>query len=158
MEDSIFAIIDLGYTYFLMENGGLKSVYKGSLAEHIPESKKQFIDKRDYLLKFLYDDSQINKNIDQEIKLLNQGVLLQNVPNPFNGSTQIWYKLDIESAVQLKVYNYTGQLLNTINEGTKTKGNHFVDFNANGLKNGIYFYSISINGTTTDSKKMTIMK
>ncbi|MBN2172759.1 MAG: hypothetical protein JW731_01420 [Bacteroidales bacterium] len=58
----------------------------------------------------------------------------------------------------MNVYNYTGQLNRTINEGHKTKGTHFIDFDATGLKSGIYFYSISINGHNSDSKKMTVMK
>ncbi|OQX79496.1 MAG: hypothetical protein B6D64_04815 [Bacteroidetes bacterium 4484_276] len=158
LEDSIFAIIDLGYTYFLIENGGLKSAYKGNLVEHIPESKKQFEEKRDYLLTLLYKESQINDNIANRLKSLKEGELLQNVPNPFIGSTQIYYKLNTESNVQLNVYNYTGQLISTINEGVKIKGIHHIDFDANGLTNGIYLYSISINGKISDSKKMTLMK
>jgi len=158
IEDSIFAIIDLGYTYFLMENGGLKSAYSGNLIEHIPESKNQFDNKRDYLLSLLYKDSQTNENLDNELSKLNEGELIQNFPNPFSGTTKIWYNLENESIVQLVVYNYAGQLISSFNEGTKSKGNHFIDFDATGLKNGIYFYSIRINGQITDSKKMTIMK
>lgn len=157
IEDSIFAIIDLGYTYFIMENGGLKSAYAGNLIEHIPESMNQFIVKRDYLLTLLFKDSEMNEAIEGGLKKLKCGELLQNVPNPFKGTTQIWYKLESESIVQLSIYNYTGQLIKSYNEGTKTKGNHHIDFDANGLKNGIYFYSISVNGQITDSKKMTIM-
>lgn len=89
---------------------------------------------------------------------LKEGELLQNVPNPFKESTQIWYKLENESNIKLNIYNYTGQLIKSINEGTKTKGTHYIEFDANGLKNGIYFYSIKVNGKTTDSKKMTIIK
>lgn len=157
MEDSIFAIIDLGYTYFLMEQSGLKSAYSGTMAEHIPVSQKQYNEKRDFLLNLL-PGHQLSETMKQNIATLNGGELLQNVPNPFKGNTQIWYKLENESAVQLKVFNYTGQLVRSINEGYKTKGNHYIDFNASGLKNGIYFYSISINGQATDTKKMTIMK
>ncbi|MBW6537869.1 MAG: T9SS type A sorting domain-containing protein, partial [Mariniphaga sp.] len=158
IEDSIFAIIDLGYTYFLMENGGLKSIYSGNLSEHIPESKNQFEDKRDYLISLLYKDPQTNENLAKELSKLNEGELLQNFPNPFSGSTKIWYKLENESVVQLDIYNYAGQLISSFNEGTKPKGNHYINFDSSGLRNGIYFYSISINGQKTDSKKMTIMK
>jgi flagellar hook assembly protein FlgD len=68
------------------------------------------------------------------------------------------YKLENESSVQLNIYNYTGQLISQINEGTKTKGTHQTTLDATGLANGIYFYSISINGQTTDTRKMTIVK
>jgi hypothetical protein len=83
---------------------------------------------------------------------------MQNIPNPVKSFTKIWYKLENEASVQLFVHNYTGQLVSTFNCGTKSEGMHHIDFNVNGLKNGIYFYSLRINGQNTDSKKMTIMK
>lgn len=157
MEDSIFAIIDLGYVYFVMENGGYKSAYTGDLVQYKPTSKEQFIENRNYLLSLIPGD-QMSETMKGNITGLKEGELLQNVPNPFKGTTQIWYKLESESMVQINVFNYTGQLIRTINDGTKTNGTHHIDFNATGLKNGIYFYSISVNGQTTDSKKMTVMK
>jgi tetratricopeptide (TPR) repeat protein len=157
LEDSVFAIIDLGYVYFLMENSGYKSAYTGQLTQYKPESKEKFFEHRDYLLSLLPGEN-IGESMKGNIAALKEGELLQNVPNPFKGNTQIWYKLESEATVQLNVYNYTGQLVGTINGGTKSEGTHHIDFNADGLKSGIYFYSISINGQTTDSKKMTIMK
>ena len=141
----------------MIENGGNKSAYSGQLTEYIPKSREDFFEHRDYLLSLLPGD-RMGETMKGNIASLKEGELLQNVPNPFKGTTQIWYKLNTESNVLLKVYNSTGQLISTINEGTKIKGTHHFDFNANGLKNGIYFYTISINGQTTDSKKMTIMK
>ncbi|MEZ5082006.1 MAG: FG-GAP-like repeat-containing protein [Bacteroidales bacterium] len=85
-------------------------------------------------------------------------IYLNCSPNPFSGTTKIWYKLESESSVQLNVYNFTGQLIKSYDEGSKMKGNHFVEFDATGLKSGIYFYSIGINGQISDSKKMTILK
>ncbi|MEA3504518.1 MAG: T9SS type A sorting domain-containing protein, partial [Bacteroidota bacterium] len=157
LEDSVFAIIDLGYVYFLMENSGNKSAYSGQLTEYIPKSRAEFFGHRDYLLSLLPGD-RMSETMKGNIASLKEGELLQNVPNPFKESTQIWYKLNIKSNVQLKVYNSTGQLIRTINEGIKTKGTHHFDFDASNLKNEIYFCTISINGQTTDSKKMTIMK
>lgn len=155
--DSLYAIIDLGNTYLLMEQSGYKSAYSGNMIEHIPVSTDQYNIKRDFLISLLPQDN-LSKTMKDNLNRLNEGQLLQNVPNPFKGSTQIWYKLNTESTVKLNVYNYTGQLIRSIDEGTRTKGNHSIDFDATGLKNGIYFYSISINGKATDSKKMTIMK
>lgn len=156
-EDSVFAIIDLGYVYFAMENSGYKAAYAGNLGQHIPQSKSQFIENRDYLLSLLPGELKSQQQ-PESVAALNSGELMQNVPNPFKGETQIWYKLENESTIQLNIFNYTGQLIRTINDGTKTKGSHFINFDASGLKNGIYFYSISINGQTSDSKKMTIIK
>ncbi|MCD4695581.1 MAG: hypothetical protein K8S16_05000 [Bacteroidales bacterium] len=91
MEDSIFAIIDLGYVYFVMENSGYKSAYTGNLIQYKPESKEQFIENRNYLLSLIPGD-QMSETMKGNIAGLKEGELLQNVPNPFKGSTQIWYK------------------------------------------------------------------
>ncbi len=85
-------------------------------------------------------------------------IQMQNVPNPFSGTTKIRYNLENEATIQLNIYNYTGQLIKSIDEGTQPKGTHFIEFDANGLKDGVYLYSIFVNGKKTDSEKMTIMK
>ncbi|OQX77854.1 MAG: hypothetical protein B6D61_06505, partial [Bacteroidetes bacterium 4484_249] len=156
-EDSIFAIIDLGYTYFLMENGGQKAAYAGNLTEHIPVLRLQFEQKRDDLLALLPGD-QMSKTMKESISLLNSGELLQNVPNPFNGTTQIWYKLEEESNVTVNVFDYTGKQIKSFNPGTTDKGSHFVEFSSDGLPAGIYFYNLEINGKLTDAKKMTVVR
>jgi hypothetical protein len=140
-----------------MENSGYKSAHTGNLAQYKPETKEQFFEDRDYLLSLLPDDKTKNP-MQENLAKLNEGELLQNVPNPFNGTTQIGYKLENESTVQLNIYNYTGQLISRINEGTKTKGTYQISFDATGLTSGIYFYSISINGQPTDARKMTVLK
>ena len=157
MEDSIFAIIDLGYTYFLMENGGLKSAYTGNMIEHKPVSFVQFEEKRDFLLSLL-PGVQLSETMKENINSLKKGELLQNVPNPFNGNTQIWFKLEDESVVKLCVYDYAGKQISSYNEGAMEKGSHFIEFNSAGLSSGIYFYSLEVNGIVTDSKKMTVLR
>ncbi len=157
MEDSIFAIIDLGYTYFLMENGGLKAAYTGNMIEHKPVSVKQFEEKRDYLLSLLPGD-QLSKTMKESISLLKPGKLLQNVPNPFSGITQIWYQLEEESSIIVNIFDYTGKRIRSYSQGTMVKGAHFFEFSSDGLPAGIYFYSLEVNGKISDSKKMTVMR
>jgi len=52
-EDSIFAVIDLGFTYLLMENQENASLYIGDLKIHKPSSLEDFEENRDYLLTLL---------------------------------------------------------------------------------------------------------
>ena len=60
--------------------------------------------------------------------------------------------------VRIDIYNYTGQLIRTISEGVKSKGDHTVGFDAGGLGNGVYFYTLNINGQVVDTGKMTVVK
>jgi hypothetical protein len=108
-EDSIFAIIDLGYVYFVMENSGYKSAFTGKLTGYKPASKEQFIENRNYLLSLIPGDNK-SETLNRNIAELKEGELLQNIPNPFSGTTKIWYKLENEAAIQLNIYNYTVSL------------------------------------------------
>jgi hypothetical protein len=156
-EDSIFAIIDLGYTYWLMENSGLKSSYTGALSQYKFGSQMDYEENRDYLLSLLPGDG-LSETIKQNLSTLKTGELLQNVPNPFNGTTQIWFKLNDESSVAVNVFDYTGKRIRSFEKGVVDKGSHYVEFSAQGLPSGIYFYSLEVNGMVSDSKKMTVLK
>ncbi|MCF8369040.1 MAG: T9SS type A sorting domain-containing protein [Bacteroidales bacterium] len=156
--DSIHAIIDLQATYLLMQQGGAKSSqFVGSMPQYIPESMKAHAEYTHYLISLLPGDKK-SPGTPGTISGLKHGELLQNSPNPFKTSTNIWYKLENESRVIITIYDCAGRSLKTINQGTKSEGNHSFEFNASGLAPGIYFYTLELNGTISDSKKMTVLK
>jgi hypothetical protein len=154
-EDSIFAIIDLGHTYFLMENSGNRSLAQGKMMEHKPKSYDEFAEKRDYLLSLL----PVNKFEKQSInglETLEAGVLSQNIPNPFKNTTTIYYKLNEQSAVLFKIYDQIGKEIKILDKGIEAQGLNKMDLDMSGCAAGIYFYSIFINGKLSDLKKMVV--
>ncbi|RLD59162.1 MAG: hypothetical protein DRJ05_06815 [Bacteroidetes bacterium] len=157
MEDSIFAIIDLGHLYLLMEEGGTKSTYSCKMPEHQPKSVTAYNGKKDYLLSLIPGD-QLSDALLSDLKEMKAGELLQNIPNPFNSSTQIWYKLNTDAVVSIEVFNTTGKKIQTFNMGNKEAGVNSVEFKPDNLTPGIYFYTIKVNGVVSDTKKMTLMK
>jgi len=90
-------------------------------------------------------------------KLPNDFLLLQNFPNPFNPSTKILYSLLKESFVTLKIYDVLGNEITTLKKGEQTAGNHEVDFHADNLSSGIYYYQLA-SGSSFKVKKMTLVK
>ncbi len=96
--------------------------------------------------------------------------LAQNFPNPFNPTTSIQFDVPGPSVVTIKVYNMLGQEVATlVNHQTYDFATRdYVDFNANNLASGVYFYrfvaqSIGDNGLTTGAtftqvKKMMLVK
>jgi Carboxypeptidase regulatory-like domain/Secretion system C-terminal sorting domain len=89
--------------------------------------------------------------------------LEQNFPNPFNPSTTIRYALPFESSVKIIVYNLLGQVVRQVVSEVQKAGYHEVNFNADNLASGIYFYSVVANSTTnrqdfTGVKKMLLLK
>jgi len=89
--------------------------------------------------------------------------LEQNYPNPFNPSTQIRFGLPYESNVKLKIYNILGQTVTELLNQSMQSGYHTIEWNAENLTSGIYFYSIeanSISGSKSFNsvKKMLLVK
>lgn len=156
-EDSIFAIIDLGQLYLLMGEGGTKSTYSCKMPEHQPKSVIAYNEKKDYLLS-LIPGEQLSDALLSDLEEMKTGELLQNIPNPFSTSTQIWYKLNTDAVVSIEVFSTTGKNIQTYKLGNMDAGVNSVEFKPSSLAPGIYFYTIKVNGVVTDSKKMTVMK
>ncbi len=83
--------------------------------------------------------------------------LSQNYPNPFNPSTTISFNLGKSSFVSLKVYNVLGNEVANLVEGYQSAGEHTINFNAENLSSGIYFYKLT-SGSLSEIKKMTFLK
>ncbi len=86
-----------------------------------------------------------------------QYTLEQNYPNPFNPSTTITYSIPREGMVTIKIYNILGQEIQTLVNQNKTPGIYKVNFNANNLSSGVYFYSLRV-GEVNQVKKMLLLK
>jgi hypothetical protein len=89
--------------------------------------------------------------------------LEQNYPNPFNPSTTIRYALPYESSVKIVVYNLLGQVVKVVVNEVQKPGYHQVNFNAENLSSGVYFYSITGSSISNsqdfkDVKKMLLLK
>jgi hypothetical protein len=83
--------------------------------------------------------------------------LLQNYPNPFNPSTTISFSIPEINFVTLKVYDLVGTEIATLVNQEMTQGNHEVNFNAEGLTSGIYFYTLQA-GNFKETKKLMLLR
>jgi uncharacterized protein len=83
--------------------------------------------------------------------------LNQNYPNPFNPSTTINFSVPKDGNVSLKVYDTKGQLVKTLVNQRIIVGEYSVDFDANGIASGVYFYSLETPGFK-ETKKMILVK
>lgn len=150
--DSIFAIIDLGYVYSLMEDEGLKLNYIGRYPEFRPKNKKEFVSKKNYLLTLLPSNIVNSSHVQQIVP----GRLLNCYPNPSHGNIAINYSLDYKSNIIIKLIDNYGKTLVIIDEGNKAKGLHLLNCNLSDLPNGTYIYSLYADGKLIDSKKLII--
>jgi hypothetical protein len=71
--------------------------------------------------------------------------LKQNYPNPFNPSTKIKYTLPKSEKVKIEIFNLLGQRIETLLNNQMPSGSHEIEFTANDLPSGIYYYRIVVD-------------
>ncbi|MEJ2721663.1 MAG: T9SS type A sorting domain-containing protein [bacterium] len=79
------------------------------------------------------------------------------VPNPFNPVTRIPYHLGESGHVRLAVYDVAGRLVTELVSERQTAGDHSVEWRAENLPSGTYFYTIEMNGVR-DARKLILLK
>ena len=83
--------------------------------------------------------------------------LSQNYPNPFNPTTTIQYSVPKSGLVTIKVYDILGREVTTLVNEQKAVGNYNVQFYANRLSSGVYFYRMQA-GDFVQTKKLVLLK
>lgn len=94
-----------------------------------------------------------NSQTNVDLNNLQTIVLAQNVPNPFAEQTTINYFLpDNTGKAQMLFYDASGMLIKSVDLIQKGKG--ALNVFANDLTNGIYTYTLVMDGQIIESKKM----
>ncbi|UCG51844.1 MAG: S8 family serine peptidase [Candidatus Latescibacterota bacterium] len=83
--------------------------------------------------------------------------LYQNRPNPFNPTTRIDYAVREGCHVRLDVFNVMGQRVTTLVNEYQTAGYKTVDWDANRVASGVYFYRLQAKNFV-HTRKMILMK
>ena len=120
-----------------------------------------------YRLKQIDNDGQFEYSKTIELSFIKPDAfsLEQNYPNPFNPTTKIKYTIPSVTLslskgdvyVTLKVYDVLGNEIATLLNEQQQPGTYEVEFNADKLSSGVYYYQI-ISGSFIDTKKMILLR
>ena len=83
--------------------------------------------------------------------------LSQNYPNPFNPSTNIKFTLPKTTSTKLTIFDINGREVKTILNDILQAGEYKINFNADNMTSGVYFYRLWTE-YYSDSKKMILIK
>jgi hypothetical protein len=83
--------------------------------------------------------------------------LTQNYPNPFNPTTVISFQLPVTSFAIVKIYDISGNEIQTLVNEQLSPGTYEVDFDGTNYSSGVYFYSL-VSGSFSSTKKMVLVK
>lgn len=102
-------------------------------------------------------------DVDEINLAVDNFILSQNFPNPFNPSTIINFQIPQRSFIQLKVYDLLGEEVAVLVDEERNEGIYNEIFNAFNLPSGFYVYSLlaqSSDGKNEfrESKKMILIK
>jgi hypothetical protein len=102
---------------------------------------------------YQFQDSSVIDNPRQNPK---DFMLFQNFPNPFNESTTIEFTMKEEGYATLKVYDLLGREIETLAEGTYSRGVHQCSWHAEGLPNGVYYCKFTA-GSYSETRSMVLV-
>jgi len=94
--------------------------------------------------------------------LLEEFVLKDNYPNPFNPVTTLRYELAVNTNVKITIYDMMGRLVKTLSDRVEMEGYKSIRWNATNDRNepvsaGLYLYTIQA-GEFRQTRKMVLLK
>jgi len=100
-----------------------------------------------------------NTGVSDIIDSKSKTLLKSNYPNPFNRSTSFEYCLNEQANVELSIYSLSGSLVSTVVNKLQQSGKHNITwYREDNINAGVYFYTLKINNTTVDTKRMVIIE
>lgn len=95
-------------------------------------------------------------SVDEDNQIIKSFTLYQNYPNPFNPNTTISYFIPEESFVKLQIFNSLGQIVKVLVNGNHKSGEYKINFSADGLSSGVYYYQLTSENYTITKKFMLV--
>ncbi len=75
-------------------------------------------------------------------------------PNPFAAVTNLEYHVSGESRIRMDVYDLSGRLISTLEDGIKAEGNYQTRWNANDAAPGTYLVTLMADGKVLQTVKV----
>lgn len=73
-------------------------------------------------------------------------------PNPLSEIATVSYFVSNAEFVQVEILNSEGTKIKTLVSEKQDKGQHFINFNRNNSKSGIYFCKLTVDGKSATTK------
>jgi len=156
--------------HFRLDDPTLKTVEIGTFTTEAPAHELMFVynenvdgvpQVRDLAPEFVGGSVSLSSR-NPNAALPTDFALSQNVPNPFNPTTDISFALPTDSKVSLSIYNVLGQHVKTLVDDYMRAGNQTItwdgtDATGRTVASGVYFYKLNANDFSS-TKKMMMLK
>jgi hypothetical protein len=103
----------------------------------------------------------LSTGVDEELPamMVQDFVLRENYPNPFNPSTTIPYEVNKAGAVKITIYDLLGREVTQLVNKFHSPGSYTATWSAqSGVSSGIYFYNLEAGNYQSQMMKMVMIK
>lgn len=101
--------------------------------------------------------SQTTQVASEKSAVVQDFVLFDNYPNPFNPTTTIAFQLEQKMPVKLSVYSLAGDLVTVLKHDMAPAGKNTVVWDATNYSSGVYFFKLEA-GEFVQTRKMLFVK
>jgi hypothetical protein len=151
--DSIFAIIDLGYTYMMAEADSMKRCPVGRYPEYKPKSHAGFAAYRDYLLGLTENSNTNYGNTNPSNRL---GIIKTISPNPVQKDMAVTFQMPYDCNITFTVQNMLGQSITALPTEYFAKGLQTKNLNLGNVTQGIYILTVTGKGNVLGAIKFVV--
>ncbi len=88
----------------------------------------------------------------------NEFIFKSPYPNPFNSSTILEFYLSEPSKIDMTIFDLNGRMVEEINTGFLSSGNHIYHWSPGNIANGVYLLQVESMGTIVKSEKVILIK
>lgn len=170
LKPSASGVNNIAVLHFKLDDPNLKVLEIGTFTTEFPTHELMFVYNemidgvphvRDLVPEFSGGSVSLNSRAPGAA-LPTDFALSQNVPNPFNPTTNISFALPKDSKVSLSIYNVLGQHVKTLVDDYMRAGQQTVswdgtDVTGRTVASGVYFYKLNAN-EFSQTKKMMMLK
>gem|GEM_PF-1184545 len=168
LEDSVYAVIDIGQVYLASSvaggNGLGRKAAIGTMPEYEPDDFADYEEKVNHAL-----SAMMGKTVASQSEVLPMDfALYSNYPNPFNPITNIKIDIPENSHIKVTVIDLSGRVVTELMNHNITAGKHQTIWNGKDNKgrqvsSGVYLYILTAKSNETGkiftkSNKMVLLK
>jgi len=100
----------------------------------------------------LYPQVCVNEIIPNEFELIG------SYPNPISDRVEISFRIPERSYIEIELYDIRGHFIDVLTNKNMNAGYHETKCDMSTLKNGIYFYKMSVDGVDKEIKKVVLLR
>lgn len=147
--DSVFAVIDLGDLYLLLDSIGERAAV-GSMSQYRPETAIAHEEHQDWLVSLLPNTIQTAKPQYETVT----SPKLTAIPNPTTGAVRLVFEVDGEGEIEVVVTDMFGRKVETKQVGEMARGKHGIVIDLASSPQGLYLCTLFLNGHPMETCKI----